>query len=274
MDHGPSASMKFPGYDTPDQTFSPTHSPINPAILYWGTPVAIYSTLNEDGSTNLAPGSSVWFLGHSAMVGFDGESKTPSNLRREKQMVINLPDATPAMVEAVNGLSGTTGTEVPSASKVDRGYVYVKDKWAASGLTPQNSTYIKPARVRECPVQMECELTVIHDTMSDVPDRAGLVIAVELRVLRVHVRNELRMKGHANRIDPDKWSPLIMNFQEFYGLDNRKVGPSKVGRIAEEKYRALTQSDAVKLNGDDGTFIDGVEEDGQGTKLRRSSTQE
>lgn len=32
-----------------------THVDIDPAILYFGTPVVLLSTLNEDGSTNLMP---------------------------------------------------------------------------------------------------------------------------------------------------------------------------------------------------------------------------
>jgi flavin reductase (DIM6/NTAB) family NADH-FMN oxidoreductase RutF len=35
---------------------------IEPKILYFGTPVALISTLNEDRSTNLAPISSLWAL--------------------------------------------------------------------------------------------------------------------------------------------------------------------------------------------------------------------
>jgi flavin reductase (DIM6/NTAB) family NADH-FMN oxidoreductase RutF len=33
---------------------------IEPKILYFGTPVALISSLNEDQSTNLAPISSFW----------------------------------------------------------------------------------------------------------------------------------------------------------------------------------------------------------------------
>jgi flavin reductase (DIM6/NTAB) family NADH-FMN oxidoreductase RutF len=39
------------------------HIPAEPSILYFGTPVALLSTLNKDGSANLAPMSSVWWLG-------------------------------------------------------------------------------------------------------------------------------------------------------------------------------------------------------------------
>lgn len=36
---------------------------IQPSILYYGTPVILLSTMNEDGSTNLSPLSSSWALG-------------------------------------------------------------------------------------------------------------------------------------------------------------------------------------------------------------------
>lgn len=44
------------------------------------------------------------------------------------------------------------------------------------------------------------------------------------------------MAGHADRIDPDKWRPLIMSFQQFYGL-GPKLHPSTLGEIPEALYR-------------------------------------
>ena len=43
---------------------------IEPAILYFGTPVVLVSTLNPDGTTNVAPISSAWWLGWSCLLGF------------------------------------------------------------------------------------------------------------------------------------------------------------------------------------------------------------
>jgi len=37
---------------------SPQHRTADPAILYFGTPVVLISSVNEDGSYNLAPMSS------------------------------------------------------------------------------------------------------------------------------------------------------------------------------------------------------------------------
>ena len=40
-----------------------------------------------------------------------------------------------------------------------------------------------------------------------------------------------------DRIDPDKWRPLIMSFQEFYGLTPMKLAPSALAEIPERLYR-------------------------------------
>lgn len=49
------------------------------------------------------------------------------------------------------------------------------------------------------------------------------------------------MDGHANRIDPDKWPPLIMSFQKFYGLSGQ-VHPSRLADIPEKAYEPLARA--------------------------------
>ena len=224
------------------------HAIISPAILYWGTPVVVISSLNEDGSSNLAPMSSAWWLGHSCMLGLDSESKTTGNILRTGQCVLNLADDTQA--SAINLLAGTTGTNPVSASKRSRDYRFVYDKWAVANLTRTPSDLVKPDRVAECPVQMECEVVQSTPLRKDLPDRVGLATAIEVRVLRVHVEESLRMAGHPNRVDPDRWRPLIMSFQELYGLGGGKVASSVLGNVCEERYRAWTRSDIKTLPGD------------------------
>ena len=50
---------------------SMTHLSVEPAILYLGTPVVLISSINEDGSPNLAPMSSAFWLGWRGMLGFE-----------------------------------------------------------------------------------------------------------------------------------------------------------------------------------------------------------
>ena len=45
------------------------HRVAEPAILYFGTPVVLIGTSNDDGSYNLAPMSSAWWLGWRCMLG-------------------------------------------------------------------------------------------------------------------------------------------------------------------------------------------------------------
>ncbi|KAL7947506.1 hypothetical protein V8C42DRAFT_363863 [Trichoderma barbatum] len=225
-----------------------SHSTISPAILYWGTPVVLVTSENEDGSDNICAISSAFWLGHRCVLGFGAEGKTPQNILRTGQCVVNLPDDN--MAHHVNLLASTTGTEHLSESKKDRGYRYVKDKWTCAELTPQKPDLIRPRRILECPVQMECELAEVHETMKDFPDLKGVIIAIELKVLRTHVLDSIRMPGHPNRIDPDKWRPMIMSFQELYGLRDGKLAKSTLGMVHEEKYRRITRSEVVELPGD------------------------
>ncbi|QWT18973.1 flavin reductase family protein [Bacillus sp. NP157] len=209
------------------------HVVAHPSILYCGTPVAILSTLNEDGTANLAPMSSVFWIGYRCFMGLQGISKTPENLRRTREVVINLPS--PDQVAAVDRLARTTGTYPVPDDKIGRGYRHEKDKFGISGLTPVASETVRPPRVHECPIQMEAVLEHVHDYDQDGP-LAGYIDILEVRITRVHVDESILMDGHAHRIDPDKWRPLIMSFQEFYGL-GPKLHPSRLGEIAEHLYR-------------------------------------
>jgi flavin reductase (DIM6/NTAB) family NADH-FMN oxidoreductase RutF len=85
------------------------HTTIEPSILYFGTPVVLVSTLNDDGSTNIAPMSSAWWLGWSCMLGLDASSKTTENLRRNHECVLNLP--ADHNVSNVNRLAMLTGSQ-------------------------------------------------------------------------------------------------------------------------------------------------------------------
>jgi hypothetical protein len=63
---------------------------------------------------------------------------------------------------------------------------------------------------------------------------------IEVRIQRVHVHPDLLMEDHANRIDPDKWSPLTMSFQKFYGLSGQ-VHTSRLADIPERAYEPLSR---------------------------------
>jgi flavin reductase (DIM6/NTAB) family NADH-FMN oxidoreductase RutF len=210
------------------------HTVIDPAILYFGTPVALVSSTNVDGSSNLAPMSSAWWLGHSCMLGFGARSLTPQNIQRTGECVLNLPSV--AEVGAVNRLARTTGSDPVPPHKVAMGYRHVADKFGVAGVTALSSDCVTPPRVRECPVHLEATLESVHPLAVRDDDRRGALVALELRIVRVHVDESIRMAGHDDRIDPEKWRPLIMSFQQFFGL-GEIVHESTLSRIPETVYR-------------------------------------
>jgi flavin reductase (DIM6/NTAB) family NADH-FMN oxidoreductase RutF len=90
---------------------------IQSAILYFGTPVVLIGTSNEDGSFNLSPMSSAWCLGWRCMLGLGSNSKTTENLIRTGECVLNLPSA--GQVGAVDRLARTTGSyPVPARARL------------------------------------------------------------------------------------------------------------------------------------------------------------
>ncbi|HWI27485.1 MAG TPA: flavin reductase family protein [Stellaceae bacterium] len=212
------------------------HVVTEPAILYLGTPVVVISTLNEDGSPNLAPMSSAFWLGWRCVLGLDASSKTPQNMLRTGECVLNLPSE--AQVAAVNRLALTTGSNPVTPRKMARGYRYEPDKFGVSGLTPARSDTVAPPRVRECPVQLEAVVESVHGLAEGDERLRGRTKIFELRIQRVHVEEALLLERKPNHIDPDKWRPLIMSFQRFYGLAPGELEPSRLAQVAEAHYRS------------------------------------
>src|SRR5882724_295421 len=217
------------------------HLVSEPAILYFGTPVVLISTINENGTYNLAPISSAFWLGWRCIIGIGASSKTTENLIRTKQCVLNLPSVNE--VEAVNKLAQTTGSDPVPPTKQRRGYRFEPNKFEVANLTPCDADLVESPRVLECPVQMESEVMTIHSIGEEDSQQRGKILTIELKIVRVHLEESILMKDHSNRIDPDKWRPLIMSFQQFYGLGER-VHSSKLSTIPEELYR---QSASVKM---------------------------
>lgn len=211
------------------------HVAIEPSILYFGTPVVLISTLNEDGTANLAPMSSAWWLGWRCVLGLGSVSKTPQNLIRTGECVLNLPSIEQAV--AVNRLARLTGTEIVPEVKQKLGYTYEPQKFEIAGLTPVASETVRAPRALECPVQMEAVLSARHDMMQDDPNVEGFFASYEVRITRVHVHPSILLEGHENRVDSNKWKPLIMSFQKLYGLADSEALPSRLAQIDEFIYR-------------------------------------
>lgn len=206
------------------------HQTIFPPILYAGTPVVLIGTLNPDGSPNVAPISSAWWLGWTCVLGFGASSQTPKNLQRTGQCTINLPSV--HQVSYVDRLARLTASDPMPPHKQERGYTFCKDKFAVSGLTPEAAEHVDAPLIRECPLQMEAELAATHTLTAE----ASNTVALEVRILNVRAHPEILRDSDPNRIDPDRWRPLIMSFCSFYGL-GAQIHDSRLATIPEALYR-------------------------------------
>jgi flavin reductase (DIM6/NTAB) family NADH-FMN oxidoreductase RutF len=146
-------------------------------------PIALVSTIGADGVYNLAPFA--FFNGMSskpAIVGFgvgrkrDGSKKdTIINIEYSKDYVINL--VAEGLAEAMN--------------QAEWGYPSDVDEFKEVGLTPVKCDVVKPPRVAESPVNMECRLMQILE-FGQPPHVSNYIIG---EVLLVHVREDVWVDG-------------------------------------------------------------------------------
>jgi flavin reductase (DIM6/NTAB) family NADH-FMN oxidoreductase RutF len=190
------------------------HRTIEPTILYFGTPVALISSLNPDGSPNLAPMSSAWWLGWSCMLGLGQMGQTSDNLIRTRECVINLPSAD--MVSYVDRLALTTGKDPVPEKKRQWGYRHEPNKFEVAGFTPMQSESVAPPRVLECPIQME---GIVHDYRPFGKNVSANVF--EVHIVKLHV-DETLLVGDGPRPDHE----LLPFFRS-----GRRGAPIKTGQL-------------------------------------------
>ncbi|WP_283153223.1 flavin reductase family protein [Guptibacillus hwajinpoensis] len=172
-------------------------------------PIAFVSSIDKSGETNLAPFS--FFTGICAdpmMVCFSpmrkagaGDKKdTLLNIEESKEFVINIVGE--KIAEQMNECATpfTKGT----------------DEFLEAGLTKVESELIRPPRVKESDVQLECVL----DQIVEFGEHEGSGSLVIGKVVMVHVRDELYKDG---KIDTEMLQP--------------------VGRLAGQEYtRSITDT--------------------------------
>ncbi|MBF7979241.1 MULTISPECIES: flavin reductase family protein [Rahnella] len=181
--------------------------------LYFGNPVAILSSQNDDGTTNLSPISSWWILDQSIVFGLGTSGKCYENLIKRPEVVLNIPDS--SLWENVEFLAATTGKESLPDSKKKMGYYFESDKFSCSGLTETESHDIKPGRIKECPVQIE---TRVVNAMF-LGSHRNEMISMEAKVLNVHVSEEmLKLETGNVRFNVGKWKPLYYVFRHYFSL--------------------------------------------------------
>lgn len=173
----------------------------DPSVLYkllTGTiiprPIGWISTVDANGINNLAPFSYFNMVSHnppcvmfSTARDNNKNKDTLNNVLQNGQFVVNL--ATLDVVEQMNATSATVPSEI--------------DEFELTNLTPIDSIYIKPKRVKESPIHFECEM--IHHYFMDNNEGGGACIVIG-KIKTIHIDDAILMEN--NRINLDVYKPV------------------------------------------------------------------
>jgi flavin reductase (DIM6/NTAB) family NADH-FMN oxidoreductase RutF len=150
-------------------------------------PIGFVSTLSLTGQRNLAPFSFFNAVcGEPPVIYFSTSNREPRkdtyvNVKATGEFVVNI--VSEEIAERMNLTSGD--------------YPHGADEFEIAGLTPIPSDLVRPPRVRESHVNMECKVLQIIE-VSTRPGGASMILG---EVIRFHVDDAIVQNF---RIDPDK----------------------------------------------------------------------
>ena len=180
-------------------------------------PIAFASTMSTDGVPNLAPYSffnafssnpPILIFSSNRRVSNNTTKDTLKNVEDTGEVVINVVPH--AIVRQMALASIEYGPEV--------------DEFVKCGLTPLPSDLVKPFRVAESPVNMECKV----ENILPLGEGGGAGNLIICRIVRMHISESiLNEKG---RIDPNKID-LMGRMGRFYYA---RASGSAVEEIAQE----------------------------------------
>lgn len=154
-------------------------------------PIAFASTIDKDGNHNLSPFSfyNAFGVNPTTLIfspnrrGRDNSTKhTLDNLKEVPEVVLNA-----VTYDMVHQMS-------LSSTEYDKGV----NEFIKSGLTPLESTVVKPLRVAESPIQFECKVREIIETSG----RAGSGNLVICEIVFIHI--DEKILDDNGEIDTDK----------------------------------------------------------------------
>ncbi|RMF01093.1 MAG: flavin reductase family protein, partial [Bacteroidetes bacterium] len=166
------------------QTFDPTalsqpdlHAYLLAAI--GPRPIAFASTVDREGRRNLAPFSffNVFSSNPPIVVFSPARSGRDNTTKHTLDNVLEVPEV---VINIVNYAL------VEQMSLASTAYPKGVDEFIKAGLKPIASQTVRPARVAEAPVALECSVEEVK-ALGDGPGAGNLIIA---RVLRIHIQKD------------------------------------------------------------------------------------
>ena len=183
------------------------HNPFKSLVV--PRPIGWISSQDGNGVVNLAPYSffngvasdppTVMFSSNG--VHSEGSYKdSVKNVRDTGEFVCNL--ATWETREAMNTTSAMVARSV--------------DEFELSGLTPVPSRLVKPPRVKESPVHLECKYLQIVELPCDKPEQSNLVVFGQ--VVGIHIDDSIISDG---MIDMNVFKPIArLGYFDYSVVDN------------------------------------------------------
>jgi flavin reductase (DIM6/NTAB) family NADH-FMN oxidoreductase RutF len=154
-------------------------------------PIALVSTISKEGKHNLSPFSFFNIFSANPPIAIFSPAKRVRD-NTSKHTLENVREVPEAVIQVVNydmvHQTSLSSTEYPKGV----------NEFVKSGFTPLSSELVRPLRVKESPVQMECKVNEIVP-LGDKPGSGNLVIC---EILLLHINESVfDVKG---KIDPNK----------------------------------------------------------------------
>ncbi len=157
-------------------------------------PIAWVATIDENGIDNLAPFSFFNVVSDDpphimfSTVRTGNKNKdTLNNILANQQFVVNL--VTEDVVEQMNSTSQSVAPNI--------------NEFELANVTPLDSIFIKPKRVKESLVQFECEM--VHHYFIEKHQNGGACIIIG-KIITMHIDDSILMENH--KIDLEKYQPV------------------------------------------------------------------
>ncbi len=165
-------------------------------------PIGWISTINEDGIHNLAPFSYFNAVGDdpphvmfSTVHSNNLNKDTLNNVLATKQFVVNM--VTEDLVEQMNL------TSQPIAAN--------ESEFELAGLTPIASSLVKPPRVKECKITMECEM--VHHYKLENSKTGGATIVIG-KIVLFHIDESVLLENY--KINLETYKPIARLAGSYY----------------------------------------------------------
>lgn len=191
-------------------------------------PIAFASTIDEDGQPNLAPFSFFNAIGSNppivifspARSGRDNTTKhTLDNCEATKEVVINIVNY----------------PIVQQMSLASSAYEKGVNEFIKSGLTAIASEIVKPFRVKESIVQMECKVRDIIKT----GDKGGAGNIIICEIVMMHI--DEAMLDEEGKLDPYKMDLVARMSGDYYC----RVIPASIFKLAQPRDGSAMGIDAL-----------------------------